>query len=82
MVHAPRFIAQEWPTPTPLPTPSMVAPFDFSEAFQVQVQAEQYVQAWNTYIAASDVYTLIMIVLIILLVLFGIVSIRRHIASL
>lgn len=72
--------SQDWPTPTPLPAPGEpLYEVDFSDTFEASEQAEQFVQAWNTYID-GEVWTLILIVLIVVIIIFGIRTVREHIS--
>lgn len=70
-----------WPTPTPLPAPGTPI-YEFDIDLDTTTQAEDFVQAWNTYVVPSGVWDLISILLIVFLIVFGLMSIRAHIRRL
>jgi len=68
-----------WPTPTPLPTqPAPDLPFDPVEIGDNF--AEGIIQGWNWF-NAQPISTVIWIIVIATIIVFGLMSIKNHIES-
>jgi len=70
-----------WPTPTPIPigTPVINLPIDPQQ--MVGDYTGNIVQGWNLF-NGSEVATLIFIALLLMVVFFGLMSIRSHLENL
>lgn len=70
-----------WPTPTPIPTPGAPAFTPFDPVETVNTFTDWILQGWRLF-DSSPIATVIFIGLILMIIYFGIMSIRAHLEQL